>query len=367
MIGPDGFRVAILIVGFRNPQDVQACVSALAHSSADPLFDVFICENGGSQAFHEICDALLDPRGPCQALDNRLPDPVAPPSGRFVKLECLALKHRASRVWIGCASQNLGYAGGINAWIERLLPLSDFQGFWIVNPDAVPEPAALRALVERSLVGKKGMVGSTIVTPDRPEYVYCRAGHSWRKLRTSLALLGLGHPLSAPIDLPAIEASLDSISGASMYVTRACVQEIGLMDERFFLYYEDADWSARAKKHGLGYAPDSIVPHRGGTTIGSAQLHAQRSRLSAYLESRNHLHFVRKHWPGYYLMALSFGCLHAVLYLLGSPTNAKAAVQGMLAAIKGETGQPAFHEQTTKRSPHLLSDDSRAATTGRDL
>jgi hypothetical protein len=208
------------------------------------------------------------------------------------------------------------------------------------------------------------MVGSTIVTPDRPNYVYCRAGHRWRKLRTSLALLGHGQRITAPIDLHAIEATLDSISGASMYVTRACVKDIGLMDERFFLYYEDADWSARAQKHGLGYAPDSIVPHRGGTTIGSAQLRAQRSRLSVYLESRNHLHFVRIHWFRYLPLALMFGCLHAALFLRGSLTNARAAVAGMLAAIKGETGQPDFLETMTNSSPRLVSDNASAANQG---
>jgi GT2 family glycosyltransferase len=238
----------------------------------------------------------------------------------------------------------LGYAGGVNVWIDRLLPISGCQGFWILNPDAEPEPGALRALVERSVVGNKGMVGSTIVRSDNRDYVYCRAGHRWRKLRTSLALIGLGEPVNAPINLQAIEADLDCISGASMYVTRACLEKIGPMDEQFFLYYEDADWSIRAKKYGLGYAPESIVPHRGGTTIGSARLRAERSRLSVYLESRNHLHFVRMHWRGYLPFALVFGFLHAASYLFaGTPKNARAAVEGMLAGIKGETGPPRFH------------------------
>ena len=51
-------------------------------------------------------------------------------------------------------------------------------------------------------------------------------------------------------------------------MSREHVEKIGLMDGRFFLLYEDADWSIRAKKHGLGYARNSIVPHSGGTTIG---------------------------------------------------------------------------------------------------
>jgi hypothetical protein len=44
------------------------------------------------------------------------------------------------------------------------------------------------------------MVGSTIVTPDQREQVYCRAGLHWRRLQTDLALRGFGQPVAAPID-----------------------------------------------------------------------------------------------------------------------------------------------------------------------
>jgi N-acetylglucosaminyl-diphospho-decaprenol L-rhamnosyltransferase len=339
VIDPDRFRVAILIVSFRNPQDVQACLTALSRSTAEPRFDIFVCENGGSQSFHELCDALIGPQGPCTS--DGLPDSLVSPLGQLVDVKCLALKGRPSRVWIGCATQNLGYAGGINVWIDRLLPIPSWEGLWILNPDAEPEPGALEALVKRSATGNKGMVGSTIVPFVNRNYVYCRGGHHWRKLRTGLALIGFGEPVNGPIDLKAIEAALDCIAGGSMYVTRACLEKIGLMDERFFLLYEDADWSIRAKKHGLGYARDSIVPHRGGTTIGSARLRAERSRLSVYLESRNHLHFVRMHWHRYLPFAIFLGCVDATTYLFAhSPRNFKAAVDGLLAGMKGETGWP---------------------------
>jgi N-acetylglucosaminyl-diphospho-decaprenol L-rhamnosyltransferase len=343
--GPVHPRIAILIVGFRNPLDLKACLSALARSNAQPDFDIFVCENGGSEAHARLCEALLDPTGPCHPADGEPTDSVSAASGRLVKLECLALKGRDAAVWVGCANQNLGYAGGINVWLERLLPILRFTGFWIVNPDAEPDPGALRALVERAEIANKGMVGSTIVSTDKHDFVYCRAGHHWRKLRTSLALVGLGQPRATPVDLAALEATLDCISGASLYVTRACLEDIGFMDERFFLYYEDADWSARAKRHGLGYAPDSVVAHKGGTTIGSARLRAERSRLSVYLESRNHLHFVRMHWPSYLPFALLFGSLQALLYLfVRSPNNANTAIAGMLAGMRGETGQPRFRD-----------------------
>ncbi|OKO90688.1 hypothetical protein AC629_04325 [Bradyrhizobium sp. NAS80.1] len=336
--------MAILIVSFRNPQDVQACLSSLSRSMPEPHFDIFVCENGGSESFNELCDALTDSKGSCTVVSDELPDSLASSSGRLAEVKSLALKDRPSRVWIGRATQNLGYAGGINVWIERLLPISAWQGFWILNPDAEPEPDALHELVERAVAGKKGMVGSTIVPAANRNYVHCRAGHRWRKLRTSLALIGLGEPINGPIDLQAIEAALDCIAGGSMYVTRTCLEKIGLMEERFFLFYEDADWSFRAKQHGLGYAPNSIVPHRGGTTIGSARLRAERSRLSVYLESRNHLHFVRMHWHRYWPFAIVQGCISAATYLFAlSPKNFKAAVDGLLAGMKGETGRPEFH------------------------
>jgi N-acetylglucosaminyl-diphospho-decaprenol L-rhamnosyltransferase len=339
----DHVRVAILIVGFRNAGDVQACLTALSAATADPRFDIFVCENGGAGAFHELHDALIGPQGPCIVGSDDLPD-ARVSAGRFVAVKGLALKDRPSRVWLGCAAQNLGYAGGINVWLDRLLTIPDWDGVWILNPDAEPEPDALRALVDRAVTGGKGMVGSTIV-PSVGGRVHCRAGHRWRKLRTSLALIGLGEPIDGAVDLEAIEADLDCIAGGSMYVTRACLEKIGLMDERFFLFYEDADWSLRAKKHGLGYAPDSIVPHKGGTTIGSARLRAERSRLSVYLAGRNHLHFVRMHWRRYLPIAMLLGCAEATSYLLAlSPGNFKAAIGGLLAGMKGETGRPGFHE-----------------------
>ncbi|WP_311985887.1 glycosyltransferase family 2 protein [Bradyrhizobium canariense] len=345
MIDADPVRVAVLIVSFRNPQDVRACLAALSRSTEAPGFDVFVCENGGYASFQELCEILTDPEAPCNADSDDLTDPLVAASGRLVEVKRLTLKTRRSRVWIGCAEQNLGYAGGINVWIDRLLPRPEWTGLWVLNPDSEPEPRALQTLVERAAVANKGMVGSTIVSSANRDFVHCRAGHHWRKLRSSFSLIGLGEPVNAPIDLEAIERALDCIAGGSMYVTRACLEKIGPMDERFFLFYEDADWSIRAKKFGLGYAPASIIPHSGGTTIGSSRLRAERSRLSVYLESRNNLHFVGMYWRRYLPFALLFGCVHAASYLFVlSPNNFRAALEGLIAGLKGETGRPTFHE-----------------------
>jgi N-acetylglucosaminyl-diphospho-decaprenol L-rhamnosyltransferase len=335
-----GYRVAVLIVGFRNAQDISACVTALSRATVQPSFDIFICENGGSESFDELYMALAGVQGLCTAVSEDLPQPLSA-SGRLLAVRCLALNGRSSRVWIGCAAQNLGYAGGINVWIDRLQHFQGWDGIWVLNPDCEPEPGALGALVNRAVVGKKGMVGSTILSSGDRDHVHSRAGLHWRRPMMRMAIIGYQELLNAPFDLDAIEARLDCISGASMYVTRACLDEIGPMDERFFLYYEDADWSIRAKQYGLGYASDSIVRHKGGTTIGSAGRRSKRSRLSVYLQSRNHIHFVRKRLRPLLPLAGILSFLYAMEYFFaGSPQNFKAALDGLIAGLKGETGRP---------------------------
>jgi N-acetylglucosaminyl-diphospho-decaprenol L-rhamnosyltransferase len=334
-------HIAIVIVSFRNPSDVITCLTALSRTREYPSFDIFICENGGNESFHKLCSSLVAPEGPCANVSEDLSKTLTSLSERLVDVQCLALKGRLSRVWIGCATQNLGYAGGINVWIERLPNVADWDGVWILNPDAAPEEGALDALVQHAITCNKGMVGSTILPFNNREHVHCRAGHRWRKLRTKLAAIGLGDRVDAPIDFQSIEAVLDCISGASIYVTWACLEKIGPMDERFFLYYEDADWSFRAKKEGLGYAKNSLVPHKGGTTIGSAGKRAKRSPLSVYLESRNRINFVRIHLRRFLPWASVMGFLFALEYLLvGSLQNFEAALGGLLAGLKGETGRP---------------------------
>jgi N-acetylglucosaminyl-diphospho-decaprenol L-rhamnosyltransferase len=334
---PNSCDVAILIVGFRNPQDICACLTALSRAKTEPSFDIFICENGGANSFRELLEALASAEGPCCSVEGELPKSFAVPLRRLVHIKCLALKGRSSRVWIALAERNLGYAGGINVWIDHLSKIPGWQGIWILNPDSQPEPDALSALVHRSITANKGMVGSTILPVVGGDYVHCRGGLYWRKLIMRPALLGYKERINEPFDLEAMEDRLDCVSGASLYVTRKCLEQVGPMDERFFLYYEDADWGIRAKPYGLGYASASIVPHKGGTTIGSFN----RSQLSVYLQSRNRILYIRMHLPRSLLWGSLLSLVYAMQYLFrGSPRNFKTALAGLWAGLKGEVGPP---------------------------
>jgi GT2 family glycosyltransferase len=138
---------------------------------------------------------------------------------------------------------------------------------------------------------------------------------------------------------------LRSVSGAaSMYVTRRCIERIGLPDESYFLFFEDLDWGVRSKSVGLGYASASIVAHKRGTTTGSAQKLASLSRLSAYLQHRSAIHFIRKFFPWTLPIRVFVSLLYALRFLLSwAPHIAMATLEGMFAGLKGETCRPARH------------------------
>lgn len=331
--------VAILIVGYRNPDDIGDCLRALAKSVPTPDFDVFICENGGERSYQRLLDHLRSPAGVCQAVGDEGVVPTLPP--RFVAIECLQLNGRNSKVWVGCANENLGYAGGVNVWLEPLRGEPNWRGVWILNPDTEPEAGALAALVERAECGGKGMVGSTIFDTSRPDEVRCRGGLRWGRLTARTTAVGFGEPIRLSRPLSAVEGDLDSPSGASMYVTRACLETIGGMDERYFLFFEDLEWGVRAKACGLGYAPASMVGHKRGTTTGSANALANIPQLTIFLEQRNGILFARKYFPLSLPARIAGSLLYAARLLAGrAPRNAWTALAGVLAGIRGETGQP---------------------------
>ena len=238
--------------------------------------------------------------------------------------------------------ENLGYAGGINAWLRHLLDLPGWQAVWILNPDTEPTPSALFELANHASRHKRGMVGSRIVSAVWPDGART-CGLSWRKITSRTVAVNHAHLAAFDSDPDNVEARLDAPDGASIYVTRSLIERIGLMDERYFLYYEDLEWGFRAKKlKELGYAHRSVVPHKGGTTIGSSASRARRSHLAVYMEFRNRIVFVRHRYGAWLAWAVLMQMAHIATYLLaGSLSNMVAAGRGTLAGLRGETGNPA--------------------------
>ena len=331
----------IIIVSFMNAADVRDCLAALACADPAPPFAVFVSENGGRDAFDRLVIALTASDAPCvpEAAQVVLSTP------RFRRTDSLRLRTRypssGTRVYLGESVENLGYAGGVNAWLEPLLALPGWSGVWILNPDTQPAPDALKQLADYAQCHGRGMVGSRLVTQSSPDIVHSR-GLAWQKWRAATKSVDFRSPATVCPPHDDVDRRLDAPSGASIYVTRDCIECIGLMDERYFLYFEDLDWGKRAKAcGGVGYAHGSIVVHEGGTTIGTSVSRHNQSSLAVYLDFRNRLLFVRRHFVGWLPWTVLAELAEIAEYgRLRAFSNMRAALRGMVAGLFGRSGRP---------------------------
>lgn len=299
-------HIAVAIVGYRNAQDICACIAALAKSTHGD-FEIVICENGGDEAFTALRAAL----------------PANLPDGQPVRLIQ--------------APTNGGFASGINICIAAT-PQAD--AWWILNPDTEASPGAMAALAARLAQGFDAVGGTVHFDNGR---VQSRGG-VWRSWLGRAQSIGNGERLDAPVDSDDIERRLNYLSGASMLVGRQFLERAGPMPETFFLYCEEVDWclTARARGLRLGFAAGAEVLHRQGTTTGTTRQLGTRSWLSVYLDERNKILVTQRHFPARLPIAAT-----AALLLIGLRYLRKGAVRqfaygvsGWFAGLRGETGPP---------------------------
>ncbi|GAC1418068.1 MAG: glycosyltransferase family 2 protein [Flavisolibacter sp.] len=94
--------------------------------------------------------------------------------------------------------------------------------------------------------------------------------------------------------------------GGAMMVPKKIINEVGLLPEEFFLYYEELDWSERIKKKGykIYYQPKSLIYHKESMTTGKS------SPLKTFYLTRNRILFMRRNiaLPGFLIFSLYFIC-----------------------------------------------------------
>lgn len=166
------------------------------------------------------------------------------------------------------AKENNGFAHGNNIALQFGMMQNNAAYFWILNNDTAVDPEALNELKAYHSQHPKTILGSKLLYFYNKEMIQA-VGGSFNKTFYISEHVGEGKSKNVlKKDLP----SIDYPHGASMFVSRSFVEEVGLLNEDFFLYYEELDWVYRAKHKG--YKPDwcetSIVYHKEGATIGSS-------------------------------------------------------------------------------------------------
>jgi GT2 family glycosyltransferase len=196
-----------------------------------------------------------------------------------------AVRIRETFPWVKLIEngKNLGFSGGCNVGIKYAQQQgSDF--IWLLNNDTTVDPGALRAMVKKAQSDPRiGAVGSLIYFMDEPTRLQC-----WGGGYVSFWLGRSGHFLKEVED-----DKVEFITGCSLLLSRAAINEVGPLDEGFFMYWEDADICFRLRRAGwlLVVAVNSKLWHKGYTSIG-------KGKVSSYGNfNASAARFFRKHAP----------------------------------------------------------------------
>lgn len=296
-------RVGVLILNTNAWKDTIECLESVFRSTG-PEFTVVVCDNdsqdGSLSHVKEWAEGRLNPY---VASDNPLRALSFPPVPKPIPL---AEYDRAAaerggdptvdaRLVLIQNGGNLGFSGGNNVGLSYLMKRGDFDFVWLLNPDTVVHPEALQNLVKAAMEPGVGMCGSTVLYYGAPDTVQVLGGARYNRWLALPSHIGAGQSARLPVDEAAVKSRMTYVYGASMLVSRAFLEEIGLLNDEYFLYFDELDWAMRAEgKFRLAYAPNSIVYHREGGILGAGRA---KSWTSDYYFLRNRIRVTRKFNP----------------------------------------------------------------------
>ena len=299
--------VAIILVNWNNAQDTIDCISSLKKINYKN-FKVFLIDNGSTD-------------------------------GSLEKLRPLANKN-AEIIETG---KNLGFSGGNNIAIEKALA-EKFDYILLLNNDTTVDPDFLSELVRVAESDPKiGVAGSKIYFFSNPQMIWYGGGKfTW---------FGGGRHLQyEQIDKNPDDNQIkdtEYMTGCAFLIKSDVIRKIGELDERFFLYYEDTDWSLSAKEAGykIAYVPSSRVNHkvsRSSAKLGNSIVH--------YYHIRNALLLSKKHASLPILMGIyiwsGLHYLKQIVKLVILPSKrdiSKMIMRGIGDFYKGKFGQ--YHDR----------------------
>ncbi|MCT7949698.1 glycosyltransferase family 2 protein [Ancylothrix sp. C2] len=267
-------RLLVVIVNYRTPALTIDCLRSLeSEIQALPGTHVVVSDNAsGDNSVEEISSAI---------------------------------KSENWQNWVSFMplDRNGGYAYGNNAVIRKALESANPpQYILLLNPDTIVRPKALEILVnfmdENPTVG---IAGSRLEDPDTtPQCSAFRFHTIQSELDNGLRLGVVTKLLSKWVIAPPVSDEncvTDWVAGASMIIRREVFESIGLLDEKYFMYFEEEDFCLSANKAGwpCWYVPASRVVHLVGQSSGVTDTKKPPKRLPGYWFDSRKRFFVKNY------------------------------------------------------------------------
>ncbi len=260
--------VSLVIVNFKTKELIRECIKSVLRYSHAVSYEVIVVDNSRDEGLEEM-------------ISSRFPD-----------------------VTYLCVRRNLGYSAGVNVGITA----SRGRYILVMNPDITVLDGSIDSLVEyMEKHPEVGLAGPQLLNPNGSiQQSYYRFYSIFTRMFRRLAIgkipfakRHIDHVLMHDQDVACVR-SVDWLLGACVIARRCAMDVVGTWDERFFLYFEDTDWSRRFWKNGwqVHYVPDVHMVHL------FKRASAARSGLSALTQAVTWIHIASG--IKYYLKHLDF-------------------------------------------------------------
>ena len=233
-------------------------------------------------------------------------------------------------------SENMGFAGGNNVGISAALERkADF--ILIINNDTIVESNFIEPLLEKfKLNSLVGIVAPQVNYYNDPKRIWS-AGGKISRIRGS----GFADSDQLETKIKLTDKLVDFVSGCCMLVRSEVFQNVGIFDENFFLYTEDADFCFRVKKAGykIYVNPNSVIYHKvSKSTKNNLKL------LPLYYTTRNRLYFSKKNFHKFHFITMGYISTTMLLKSLywittGNLRNISAIYRAFKDFLSGKMGE----------------------------
>ncbi|PKL19106.1 MAG: glycosyltransferase family 2 protein [Spirochaetae bacterium HGW-Spirochaetae-5] len=304
-------KIYIILVNYNGWKDTIECLESILHNNYK-YYQIIVCDNASTDDSLNYIKQWaegkhipeVDPEHPLTHL--LMPIKEKPLQYSTYSYESL-LHHTApqplsdSPLILIDAGSNLGFAGGNNAAIKFAQLKNDFTHVWILNNDTVIENDSLEQLVKyahqsRESGNKTGIIGSKLLYYNNPDVIQAVGGIYYRTLAYSRHI-GSGEYDKGQFDNENFKK--DYVIGASLFVSKEYINDVGPMCEDYFIYFEETDWITRGNKRGwkIGYTGKSRVYHKEGASTGANKQKKTKSSFAVYHFFRSALIFTWSHYP----------------------------------------------------------------------
>jgi len=306
-------KVAIVLVNYNGWEDTIECLESLLRQQY-AAFSVTIVDNASSD--NSVQNILQWANGslvlPASSNVNHFSTTPVPKPLKINFLPDTNILHKkyqsaqVEKINLIASGQNKGFAGGNNLATEYILNLDpEVKYIWYLNNDTVVHEEALLNLVStfKQQVNKGvklGILGAKLMHYHNPGLIQA-IGAKYNKWYGTSKHVGCDEPDQGQYDQNPENTSLDYIVGASMLVSKEFLEQVGLMNPEYFLYFEELDWVIRGRRLGyiFSFSPHSIVYHKEGKSTGGSSKQVLKSYVADYYNISNRITITNKYFPSY--------------------------------------------------------------------